>query len=66
MKLDSSLFNFLDELKNNNNRIWFKERKPDFDRCNKQVKLYFQSIFDNTLLIAGIGPVPIIAGSTAA
>ena len=47
MKLDSSLFKFLDELKNNNNRVWFKERKPDFDLHNKQVKAYFQSIFDH-------------------
>ena len=47
MKLDSSLFTFLDELKNNNNRVWFKERKPDFDSHNKQVKAYFQSVFDH-------------------
>jgi uncharacterized protein (TIGR02453 family) len=47
MKLDLNLFTFLSDLSNNNNRVWFKERKPDFDLLNKQVKTYFQSVFDH-------------------
>ena len=45
--MDSALFQFLDKLKNNNNRDWFKKNKPEFDILNKQVKSYFQSIFDH-------------------
>tara|TARA_B100000989_G_scaffold130394_1_gene96820 strand:- start:324 stop:986 length:663 start_codon:yes stop_codon:yes gene_type:complete len=44
--MDSTLFQFLDKLKNNNNRDWFKKNKPEFDLLNSQVKSYFQSVFD--------------------
>ena len=45
--MDSTLFQFLDKLKNNNNRDWFKKNKPEFDLLNSQVKSYFQSVFDH-------------------
>ena len=44
--MDYTLFQFLDKLKNNNNRDWFKKNKPEFDLLNSQVKSYFQSVFD--------------------
>ena len=44
--MDSTLFQFLDKLKNNNNRDWFKKNKPEFDLLNSQVKSYFKSVFD--------------------
>ena len=45
--LNKNLFVFLDKLSANNNREWFKKNKPEFDLLNKQVKTYFQSVFDN-------------------
>ena len=45
--LDKDLFVFLDKLSNNNNRDWFTKNKTEFDVLNKQVKFYFQSVFDH-------------------
>ena len=45
--LDKNLFVFLDKLSANNNRDWFKKNKSEFDVLNKQVKSYFQSVFDH-------------------
>ena len=46
MQLDPSIFNFLNTLKKNNNRPWFKENKSVFDMHNKNVKNYFESFFE--------------------
>ena len=45
MILNPSIFEFLNHLKINNNRPWFKENKSIFDRYNKEVKNYFESVF---------------------
>ena len=47
MILDPSIFEFLKKLKINNNRPWFKENKSIFDSHNKDVKNYFEAIFEN-------------------
>lgn len=46
MQLDPSIFNFLNTLKKNNNRPWFKENKSVFDMHNKNVKYYFEFFFE--------------------
>ena len=43
--MDITLFQFLNKLKNNNNRDWFKKNKPEFDLLNKQVKNLFPVCF---------------------
>ena len=45
MILNPSIFEFLNKLKVNNNRPWFKENKSIFDRHNKEVKNYFEAVF---------------------
>ena len=45
MILNPSIFEFLNKLKVNNNRPWFKENKSIFDRHNKEVKNYFEAFF---------------------
>ena len=47
MNLDPKLFDFLNRLEKNNNRIWFKKNKSEFDLHNKSVKEYFQRIFES-------------------
>ena len=47
MNLDPQLFDFLNRLEKNNNRIWFKKNKSEFDLHNKSVKEYFQRIFES-------------------
>ena len=47
MNLDPKLFEFLKKLENNNNRVWFKKNKDQFDGFNQNIKQYFQSIFDS-------------------
>jgi uncharacterized protein (TIGR02453 family) len=46
MNLEPQIFNFLKELKKNNNRNWFKSNKDQFDVLNKNVKAYFQSVYE--------------------
>ena len=47
MNLDPKLFEFLKNLENNNNRVWFKNNKDQFDGFNQNVKQYFNSVFKN-------------------
>ena len=47
MTLEPSIFEFLNQLKDNNNRPWFKENKLTFDKHNLNVKNYFESFFQN-------------------
>ena len=37
MKLDPKLFEFLKKLENNNNRVWFKKNKDQFDGFNQNI-----------------------------
>lgn len=46
MNLEPKLYDFLDRLEKNNNRDWFKKNKSEFDGLNKQVKEYFQEVFE--------------------
>lgn len=42
--LTENTFNFLEKLKQNNNRDWFTENKKEFDQENKASKAYFNEI----------------------
>ena len=42
--LTKNTFNFLERLKQNNNRDWFTENKKEFDQENKASKSYFNEI----------------------
>ncbi|KXK40799.1 MAG: hypothetical protein UZ09_BCD002000133 [Bacteroidetes bacterium OLB9] len=45
-KITQEHLDFLFQLSHNNNREWFKERKPLFDRLYNEVKHFFLSIYD--------------------
>ena len=47
MNLDPKLFEFLKKLEKNNNRVWFKKNKDQFDGFNQNIKQYFQSVYEN-------------------
>ena len=42
--IDSAAIKFLSDLKKNNNREWFNERKDTFKKHEKEVKSFFQEI----------------------
>lgn len=42
--IDSAALKFLSDLKKNNNREWFNERKDTFKKHEKEVKSFFQEI----------------------
>lgn len=44
--ISKELIQFLKELKQNNNREWFNERKPIFQNHQTDVKLFFQEVED--------------------
>lgn len=44
MNVPKSLFEFLDELKANNNRPWFEENKSRYQAEEKKLKLFFEEI----------------------
>lgn len=43
--LSPSLFEFLEELKKNNNREWFAEHKKEFTTIEKEVKMFNEAVF---------------------
>ena len=54
MTLEPSIFEFLKQLKDNNNRPWFKENKSIFDKHNLNVKNYFEAVFQTNKNYLGI------------
>ena len=46
MKIDPKLFDYLNRLEQNNNRVWFKSNKAEFDHFNVNLKHYFQRVFE--------------------
>ncbi len=47
MHIEKSTFQFLKDLKKNNNREWFAENKPDFTEAQKNIKAFYAAIQDN-------------------
>lgn len=45
--ISKSVFRFFKTLEKNNNREWFNENKPEFKAIEKEVKLFYQAIYDN-------------------
>lgn len=52
-----SLFDFLKELKRNNNREWFTENKPFFDQAKKEADLIFKSVYEELLMVEELEPL---------
>lgn len=44
MKVDKDVFIFLNKLKKNNNRDWFKSHKPEFDAIKLEVEKFYSTI----------------------
>jgi len=44
MPIDKTTLNFLNELKRNNNRVWFQENKPRFQEIQSDVKMFYEEI----------------------
>lgn len=44
MPIDSKTLNFLEELKKNNNRVWFQENKPRFQEIQSEAKMFYEEI----------------------
>lgn len=44
MPIQNSALIFLQELKKNNDRVWFEENKPKFKEIQAEVKLFYQDI----------------------
>lgn len=45
--IPKSVFTFLSKLEKNNNRDWFNENKPEFKSVEKEVKLFYNAVFEN-------------------
>ncbi|TGL49745.1 DUF2461 domain-containing protein [Leptospira kemamanensis] len=60
MKLSQEIFDFLSELKWNNNRVWFSENKQRFDGLQKELVLYTANLLSEIELfdesVRGIDP----------
>lgn len=52
-----SLFDFLNELKKNNNREWFTENKPFFEQAKKEADLIFKSVYEELLMVEELEPL---------
>lgn len=46
VRLDSSIFSFLKDLKSNNNRNWFNENKTTFKDIEYKIKSFASNLFD--------------------
>ena len=44
MKIEKSTFDFLNNLKDNNNREWFQENKPEYEAALKNVTEFIEGI----------------------
>lgn len=47
MQIDKTTFKFLKELKNNNNRDWFTDNKPEFTKAQNNAKAVYKTIQEN-------------------
>lgn len=47
ISIPKSVFSFFKTLEKNNNRDWFNDNKPEFNAIEKEVKLFYQAIFNN-------------------
>lgn len=47
ISIPKSVFSFFKTLEKNNNRDWFNDNKPEFKAIEKEVKLFYQAIFNN-------------------
>ncbi|XCF05056.1 DUF2461 domain-containing protein [Tamlana crocina] len=45
--ISKSVFTFLNKLEKNNNRDWFNENKAEFKSVEKEVKAFYNAIFEN-------------------
>ena len=45
--VSKEVFNFLSDLKKNNNKEWFEEHKPEFKRHQSEVKTFLEAAKDN-------------------
>lgn len=52
-----NLFDFLNELKKNNNREWFTENKSFFEEAKNEANLFFQSVYNELLKIDELEPL---------
>mgnify|MGYP001216673342 FL=1 len=46
VRLDSSIFSFLKDLRSNNNRNWFNENKTTFKNIEYKIKSFASNLFD--------------------
>lgn len=46
MKINQKSFDFLNALKENNNRIWFSEHKAEYEAIKKENKIFFNQVLE--------------------
>lgn len=44
MPIDNNTLNFLKELNENNNRVWFQENKPRFQEIQSKTKMFYEEV----------------------
>ncbi|WP_437395489.1 DUF2461 domain-containing protein [Flagellimonas lutimaris] len=47
IRVSKEVFNFLSDLKKNNNKEWFEEHKPEFKKYQSEVKTFLEAAKDN-------------------
>ncbi|KAB1071316.1 DUF2461 domain-containing protein [Tamlana haliotis] len=47
LTVPKSVFTFFNRLEKNNNREWFNEHKPEFKAIEKEVKAFYQAIYED-------------------
>ncbi|MBQ0117845.1 MAG: DUF2461 domain-containing protein [Flavobacterium sp.] len=58
-KLNKESLTFLQALEENNNRVWFADQKPVFDRVFGDVKDFFRSIYEEMEMHDDLAPIHI-------
>ncbi len=53
--VNPSIFRFLRDLKNNNNRSWFAENKEYYQKEERQIKEFFTTIYEGLSTIDNVG-----------
>ena len=55
----NDVYNFLDQLKKNNNREWFHSNKEEFETVKAKVRKIFDRIYDELSLIENLEPLKV-------
>lgn len=55
--MDSTIFQFLNQLSKHNQREWFQENKPQYEKAHAEAKVIFEAIYNQLAIIDQLEPL---------